>query len=237
MTDSRAVQRTSPRRSRGDWLLLAGLLVLTLGVGQIGRFPAQANQDWYDSLAQLAIKPPGWAFPVAWTLLFVLMAVAAWLVWRAAVATGTPSRARGPLLLWGLQLAVNCTWPFVFFGAQAPLPALLVILLLFALVRPDRPQLRRAQPSGRLAAGALSALAGLRRPVERRHRGFELGPRKQDGGVRLCGGLGRSPGRHPQRSDHRMQRSPPGRQRRAGPPGRRHVAPAPGSVPARPGRA
>ena len=134
MTDSHTVQRTSHRRSRGDWLLLAGLLVLTLAVGQIGRFPAQANQDWYDSLAQLAIKPPGWAFPVAWTLLFVLMAVAAWLVWRAAVAAGTPSRARGPLLLWGLQLAVNCTWPFVFFGAQAPLPALLVILLLFALV-------------------------------------------------------------------------------------------------------
>lgn len=126
--------QTTDRTGRRDWLLLAGLLVLTLGVGQIGRFPAQANQDWYDSLAQLAVKPPGWAFPVAWTLLFILMAVAAWLVWRAAAATGEPSRARRPLLLWGLQLAVNFTWPFVFFGAQAPLPALLVILLLFALV-------------------------------------------------------------------------------------------------------
>lgn len=125
----------APGAARGrDWILLAGFLVLTLGVGQIGRLPAQANQDWYDGLAQLAIKPPGWAFPVAWTLLFILMAVAAWLIWRSAAATGEASRARGPLLLWGLQLAVNLTWPFVFFGAQAPLPGLLVILLLFALV-------------------------------------------------------------------------------------------------------
>ncbi|WP_119168960.1 TspO/MBR family protein [Algihabitans albus] len=125
-----AARRTTAR----DWLLLAGFLALPLGVGQIGRFPAEANQDWYDGLAQLAVKPPGWAFPVAWTLLFVLMAVAAWLVWRAAVAAGEPERARKPLLLWGLQLAVNFTWPFVFFGAQAPLLGLLVILLLFLLV-------------------------------------------------------------------------------------------------------
>lgn len=131
MTEERSTPTAIQAR---DWLLLAGLLVLTLGVGQIGRIPARANQDWYDGLSQLAVKPPGWAFPVAWTLLFILMAVAAWLIWRAAVAAGEPSRARGPLLLWCLQLAVNFTWPFVFFGAQAPLPGLLVILLLFALV-------------------------------------------------------------------------------------------------------
>lgn len=117
-----------------DGLVLLGLLVATLGVGQLGRIPSAANQDWYDTLAQVAIQPPGWAFPVAWSLLYLLMAVAAWLVWRAAERAGGWSRAKGAFALFAAQLLVNLAWPYVFFGERALLGGFLVIVLLFALV-------------------------------------------------------------------------------------------------------
>jgi tryptophan-rich sensory protein len=124
-----------PRRfTARDGLVLLGLLALTLAVGQLGRIPSAANQDWYDTLDQLAIQPPGWAFPVAWTLLYLLMAVAMWLVWRAAVQAGGWQRARGATALFGAQLLVNLAWPYVFFGERAVLGGFLTIALLFVLV-------------------------------------------------------------------------------------------------------
>jgi tryptophan-rich sensory protein len=125
-----AVTLRTRRFTAQDGLVLLGLLVATLAVGQLGRIPSAANQDWYDALDKLAITPPGWAFPVAWTLIYILQAIAAWLVWRARGLRG----AKLALGLFALQLAVNLAWPYVFFGAQAPLPGLLVVLLLFALV-------------------------------------------------------------------------------------------------------
>ncbi len=148
------------RRKGRDLVLLIGLLAVTLGVGQFGRLPTAANQDWYDGLAQLAIKPPGWAFPLAWTLLYLLMALAAWLALRAAEARGGWAAARGPLALFAAQLAVNLAWPYVFFGAQAPLAGLLVILLLAGLVAlTARSFARFSRPAAWLLAPYLAWLA------------------------------------------------------------------------------
>lgn len=119
-------------QARRKWLALAGFLVLTLAVGQIGSLPTGAAlESWYSDLAKPAFTPPDLAFPIVWTLIYIMMAVAAWLVW----CRGGWRRSRGALGLWGLQLALNLLWTFLFFGMRSPGLALLeAIVLLLVLV-------------------------------------------------------------------------------------------------------
>jgi tryptophan-rich sensory protein len=69
---------------------------------------------WYEGLAKPAWNPPNWLFPPAWAVLYVMMAVAAWLVWRQAGFAGAPLA----LLLWGVQLVLNAAWSWIFFGMK-----------------------------------------------------------------------------------------------------------------------
>jgi benzodiazapine receptor len=71
-------------------------------------------KSWYPALAKPALTPPDLAFPIVWTLLYALMAIAAWRVWRAAGL----SRARAALGLFGVQLILNLGWSWLFFGQQ-----------------------------------------------------------------------------------------------------------------------
>lgn len=66
---------------------------------------------WYATLAKPSWTPPAWVFPVVWTTLYFLIAVAGWLVYRA--------QGMGPLLwLWGVQLALNGAWSYIMFGTH-----------------------------------------------------------------------------------------------------------------------
>lgn len=127
-------------RSRRQALMLLALLVLTLAVGQIGSLPTRAAlESWYPNLAKPAFTPPDLAFPIVWTLLYIMMAVAAWLVWRRS----DWGRTRGALALWGLQLALNLAWSYLFFGLRSPSLALLeavglMLVLVATLVAFDR---------------------------------------------------------------------------------------------------
>lgn len=85
---------------------------------------------WYAGLAKPAWTPPGWVFAPVWTILYLLMAVAAWLV----TLNGEWRQRRLPLALFSLQLAVNAAWSWLFFGLQRPDWALLNILMLWGLV-------------------------------------------------------------------------------------------------------
>lgn len=85
---------------------------------------------WYAGLAKPAWTPPGWVFAPVWTMLYLLMAVAAWLV----TLNGEWRQRRLPLALFILQLAVNAAWSWLFFGLQRPGWALLNILMLWGLV-------------------------------------------------------------------------------------------------------
>ncbi|WP_337877037.1 TspO/MBR family protein [Elioraea sp.] len=69
---------------------------------------------WYDRLDKPSWTPPDWAFPVAWTLLYIAIGVAPWLVWRAAGLAG----AALPLAVWAVQLALNAAWSWLFFGLR-----------------------------------------------------------------------------------------------------------------------
>lgn len=85
---------------------------------------------WYASLNKPSWNPPGWVFGPVWTLLYTMMAVAAWLVWKR----GGFSLQRVPLSLFLLQLALNAAWTPLFFGAHRPDLALVDIVLLWLAI-------------------------------------------------------------------------------------------------------
>lgn len=85
---------------------------------------------WYDTLAKPSWTPPDWIFPVAWTILYLMMGIAAWLVWKDHGFT----EARDALTLFLVQLGLNAAWPGIFFGLQQIGTALAEILLLWILI-------------------------------------------------------------------------------------------------------
>jgi tryptophan-rich sensory protein len=95
--------------------------------------------SWYESLAKPTWNPPNWVFGPAWTVLYIAIAVAGWLVWRAPAA-------RGARLLWCGQLVLNAAWSWLFFGlhradlALADIAVMLLLILAFVVVcwRPNR---------------------------------------------------------------------------------------------------
>jgi tryptophan-rich sensory protein len=104
---------------------------LCLAVGALGGWvTAGSVKDWYPSLHKPSFNPPDWLFGPVWTVLYVMMGVAAWRVWSEAYG----DRARGPLALFAIQLALNLGWSITFFGLQAIGAAVVVIVALEAAI-------------------------------------------------------------------------------------------------------
>ncbi|MES2596861.1 MAG: TspO/MBR family protein [Verrucomicrobiota bacterium] len=105
---------------------------------------------WYAALAKPEWNPPNWIFGPVWSVLYLGMAVAAWLVWRR----GSQGHA---LKLYVVQLALNAAWTPVFFGAHQLGAALLVILALWlAIVLTLRAFWRVSTPAGLLFVSYLA---------------------------------------------------------------------------------
>lgn len=86
--------------------------------------------SWYAQLRKPTWTPPAWMFGPVWTLLYVAMAVAAWLAWRR----GHGSEAGFAVALWILQLAANAAWSWLFFGRRQIGAALADLGVLLALI-------------------------------------------------------------------------------------------------------
>jgi len=115
--------------AKNQWLVLGGLVLLCLAVGGIGGAASSAAIDgWYRMIAKPSWTPPDWVFGPVWTVLYIMMAVAAWLVWK------TGDRVRPAMVLFFLQLALNLAWTFLFFNAQSPGLALVEIVFLWLSV-------------------------------------------------------------------------------------------------------
>ena len=83
--------------------------------------------DWYKSLHKPSWTPPNWAFPVVWSILFCMMAVAGWLVWREVGWSA-------PIALFGVQLTLNALWSAIFFGMRRMDLALVEVGLLWLAI-------------------------------------------------------------------------------------------------------
>lgn len=113
------------------WIALAFSLGIALGVGALGAWTTEPNVSvWYAGLNRPAFAPPHWLFGPVWTVLYILMAVAAWLVWLQRDA----QKIRGALSWYFLQLLLNLGWSFVFFGMHRPDLAFLDILILWLAI-------------------------------------------------------------------------------------------------------
>jgi tryptophan-rich sensory protein len=121
------VQRPSAVRHA---FALVAFLAVCLAAGGIGSFATISQiPTWYASLQKPAWTPPSWLFGPVWTTLYLMMGLAAWLVWRQ----GQSPRSR-PLLLFWLQLALNTLWSLLFFAWESPGPAFAEIILLWLAI-------------------------------------------------------------------------------------------------------
>ena len=114
-----------------DSLKLAASVVACELVGVAGAvFTTPAIPGWYASLSKPWFTPPGWVFAPVWTLLYLLMGVAAFRVWRLPNRRER-NRALG---LFGVQLFLNFLWSLVFFGMRSPALGVAIIVLLWLAV-------------------------------------------------------------------------------------------------------
>jgi tryptophan-rich sensory protein len=124
MNGSAGQRRPSAGR---ETLRLVIFLAITFGAAAFG---AQFMPGpWYAEIAKPAWTPPSWVFGPVWTILYVMIALSAWLVWRAQPRFGVP------IGLWCAQLALNTIWSWLFFGLERPdLAAGDIVVLLGTIV-------------------------------------------------------------------------------------------------------
>jgi len=104
-------------------------LGITLGVGALSAFFTMGSMDIYSEIEKPALAPPSIVFPIAWTILYTLMAISAYIVSQSNCENKSSA-----LTIFYIQLAVNFVWPLIFFNLQAFFVSLLWLILLVALV-------------------------------------------------------------------------------------------------------
>ncbi len=118
------------KSGKSKWKQLVICVALPLAVGALAGLLSRRGMEEYRNLYKPLLAPPGWVFPVAWTILYVLMGVASYLVYTS---TASPERIRRAMTAYALQLAANFLWPLIFFSLGATLAAFIWLILLFAL--------------------------------------------------------------------------------------------------------
>ena len=109
---------------------LLGWLLVSFVTGGVGSLASVNAAGFYGQLAQPSWAPPAWLFGPVWSLLFVLMGIAAWLVWREHGFRN----ARPALTLYALQLLANALWSWLFFAWHQGALAFAEVVLLWLLI-------------------------------------------------------------------------------------------------------
>lgn len=117
---------------RFQWKALIASLAISLGTGVLSSLLTPNIMEEYERLYQPPFAPPGWVFPIAWTVLYVLMGLAAFLI-RVSTVPCKEGKEQA-LKLYVVQLALNLLWPVIFFRLGAYLPAFFWLIGLWFLV-------------------------------------------------------------------------------------------------------
>ncbi|MBI2108677.1 MAG: tryptophan-rich sensory protein [Parcubacteria group bacterium] len=121
------------RRTSNNFFRLVIAIAVSEAAGIIGSvFTVSAIPTWYAGLVKPALNPPSWVFGPVWTILYALMGIAAFWVWRMGWERKEIKMALG---VFGIQLFLNAIWSIIFFGLHSSTWALVdIILLWFAIV-------------------------------------------------------------------------------------------------------
>ena len=111
-----------------QWKRLILCIAIPLAVGGISALLTSSGMETFQALNKPPLSPPGWLFPVVWTLLYILMGIASYLV----LTSGKPSRSA--LTFYGLQLLFNFFWSIIFFNLARYLFAFVWLIALWILI-------------------------------------------------------------------------------------------------------
>jgi len=115
-----------------DIIKLVISIVACQCAGIIGSiFTTPAIPIWYATLQKPPFAPPNWLFAPAWITLYLLMAIAAFLIWRKGLEQ---KEVKSALVIFLVQLVLNALWSVVFFGLQSPLYGVVVIVALWVVI-------------------------------------------------------------------------------------------------------
>ncbi len=114
-----------------QWIGLIISIMVCFGVAGLGSLSTNPSiEGWYAALQKPSWNPPNWVFGPVWSALYLMMAIAAWLVWRERGLSG----ASLPLTLFAIQLLLNGLWSILFFGLHRPGLAFAEILVLWGAI-------------------------------------------------------------------------------------------------------
>ena len=116
---------------RPEWKKLIVSILIPLAVGGAAALIANGSFKDFEALNKPPLAPPAWAFPAAWTLLYILMGIAAYLVYCSEKYPGRIERA---LTFYAVQLFMNFCWTLIFFNLKLYLAAFIWLVLLWATI-------------------------------------------------------------------------------------------------------
>lgn len=111
-----------------QWKKLILCIAIPLAAGGLAGFLTRNGMETFQSLNKPALSPPGWLFPVVWTILYILMGIASYLV----LVSGKPNRSA--LSVYGIQLIFNFFWSIIFFNFEAYLFSFVWLIILWVLI-------------------------------------------------------------------------------------------------------
>lgn len=111
-----------------QWKKLIICLAIPLAVGGLSAFLTRNSMETFETINKPILAPPGWLFPVVWTILFILMGIASYLV----LTSGKPSASA--LTIYGIQLVFNFFWSIIFFNLEMYLFAFIWLVVLWLLI-------------------------------------------------------------------------------------------------------
>ena len=120
------------RHTKESLFLLVVSIAIPLLAGFIGSIATSGSvSSWYQTINKPSFNPPDWVFGPVWTTLFILMGISLYIVWSKGLKKKGVKKA---LSVFGVQLALNILWSFLFFGLKSPLYGLIEIIILWAAI-------------------------------------------------------------------------------------------------------
>ena len=113
-----------------DWKKLLINLAIPLGAGGLAAL-LSGGMDTYATLNQPPLSPPGWIFPIVWSILYLMMGYASY---RIAASDAPAEQRKNALIFYGIQLFLNFLWPIVFFRLQWYWAAFILLLVLWVFI-------------------------------------------------------------------------------------------------------